>query len=88
MKLNSDSSFIYVGCGQIVAGKWAMTNDSVVLFCFDFKYKDSLLNQSTMHQCNESVPYECFKIIDERYLESSFRQKNRVIKNQLIKIDD
>lgn len=88
LQLKKDSSFNYEGCGQIVRGKWALVKDSLVLFCFDFNYKDKELNQSTAHQCSDSIPFESFKIQDDGDLESCFKNKNRVIKNHLIKIND
>ena len=88
LTLKKDSSFNYEGCGQIVSGKWSLIKDSLVLFCTEFNYKNKELNQSTAHRCNETIPYECFKIEDDGDLESSYKYKNRIIKNHLRKIKD
>ena len=83
--LYKDSTFKYDGCGQHVKGRWLLIKDNITLFCNDFNYKNDSLNKLTAHLCNDTIPYESFRILQNGDLLSSFKYKNRLIKNRLTK---
>ena len=86
--LYKDFSFKYDGCGQIVKGRWLLVKNILTLFCNDLNYKNNSLNKLNANLCNDTIPYESFRILKNGDLESSFKLKNRVIKNRLTKSND
>ena len=88
LKLNKDSSFNYESCGETVKGRWSLINDSVILFCYQFIYKNNNLNKLRSTYCANDIPYETFKIENNGDLESSFICKNQTIINHLTKVDE
>lgn len=63
--LKVDSTYYYKGCGQIIKGKWDFNslNDSIFLFCHDFRYRDDSLNEARKPTCDPTLPYDKFKIL-------------------------
>ncbi len=88
LTLKSDSNFIYENCGNISTGFWRLnsSNDSVLLFCVDFKYKNDSLNRINKVHCNPSIPLEIFYIESDGILINEFIAKKSKYFTSLKKI--
>lgn len=70
--IRSDSTYHYTMCGQIVTGKWKIVDDSLVLVCSTFNYRNDSLNLAIQPYCNTNEIYETFFIDNNNTLISSF----------------
>ena len=72
--LKSDSTFFYETCGDISNGTWKtdLSNDSVILYCRQFKYKNDSLNKIKSTHCTSNEPFEKFRILSNSKLMGGF----------------
>lgn len=85
LEVKSDSTFYYVTCSAIIRGKWELKNNIMLLFCYEFSYRNDSLNRSEKPFCNDNEPWESFVILKNGDLLSEFQFNGRTYKNQLRK---
>lgn len=89
--LNKDSTYNYQTCGNVIKGKWKLnyTKDSLLLYCFDFKYKNDSLNKLRSVIVDSSVAMDEFKLLKGGFLLERFRNKKngKMVNIKLKKIE-
>ena len=86
--LNIDSTYNYQTCGNLISGKWKLNKqkDSLLLFCFDFKYRNDSLNEARHPTCDSSLLWDKFKILRGDYLLNKVKaDNNRIMLNIKLK---
>ncbi|MCF8445952.1 MAG: hypothetical protein K9H61_03060 [Bacteroidia bacterium] len=61
--LNTDSTFEYLTCGNIMTGKWATNSDSLLLTIFSNKYRNDSLNKVGIKGKFPVIPKEPIALI-------------------------
>ena len=89
--LNKDSTYNYQTCGNVIKGKWKLNNtkDSLLLYCFDFKYKNDSLNKLRSTIVDSNIAMDEFKLLKGGFLLERVRNKKnkKMVNIKLIKIE-
>lgn len=84
LKLNDDSTFNYQTCGDISSGKWVVSEkfDSVILYCYKFKYINDSLNSIKNPVCKQNEVFQSFEIYNRNTLKNKFKDIIILLKRQ------
>lgn len=86
LEVKKDSTFNYETCGEIIEGKWVLKNNIMLLYCYEFSYKNDSLNKTEKPFCDKNEPVEKFLVLKNGDLLSEFQLNGRTYKNQLKKM--
>jgi hypothetical protein len=87
VELKEDSTFLYNTCGNIIKGYWNIRyNDTLYLYCQEFKYKNDSLNKVLVTKCNSEPDKFYINPNGELQRQYVLKEQNLIILDYLVKV--